>query len=82
MNTERLLAQGKLAELKKKFKDKDLSASALLTTARTLLNPYEEDLTLIDIDKALVTVKLLQKTISEMKELKEQIRHLEEALNG
>ncbi len=57
MNTERLQLKGQLAEAKSKFKNLDMEASGLIVLIRTYLNPFEEDLTKIEIEKALSSVK-------------------------
>jgi hypothetical protein len=47
-----------------------------------VLNPYEEDLTLIDTEKILIMAKRLHELVSTLKELKQKIKKIEEDLNG
>lgn len=79
---ERVMLKGMLADAKKKFKEADLEASALVVSIRTVLNPYEEDLTLLDVDKALIMMKRLNELVSTLRELKGKIKKIEEELNG
>lgn len=70
--------KGQLADLKKKFKTLDTEASGLLILIRSLLNPYEEDLTKLDTEKAKVSVDRLNQIVLEMKALKSKIEKMEE----
>jgi len=70
--------KGQLADLKKKFKTLDTEASGLLILIRSLLNPYEEDLTKLDTEKAKVSVDILNQIVLEMKALKSKIEKMEE----
>ncbi len=69
--------QGQLADLKKKFKNLDTEASGLLILIRSLLNPYEEDLTKLDTEKALVSLDRFNKIVLELKTLKQKIGKME-----
>lgn len=80
--SERVLAKGYLAEAKKRLREKDLEASGLLVSIRTMLNPYEDDLTKIEIEKVIVMAKKLGECIEEMKTLRAKIEKLEEELGG
>lgn len=77
MNTERLQLKGQLAEAKSKFKNLDMEASGLIVLIRTYLNPFEEDLTKIEIEKALSSVKKLNSIITELKTTKKKVEDLE-----
>jgi len=79
---ERVILKGMLADAKKKYKEADLEASALIVSIRNVLNPYEDDLTLIDTEKALVMMKRLNELVKNLRELKNKIRKFEEELNG
>ena len=70
--------KGQLADLKKKLKTLDTEASGLLILIRSLLNPYEEDLTKLDTEKAKVSVDRLNQIVLEMKALKSKIEKMEE----
>lgn len=80
MNIERLQMKGLLSESKKKYKRLDYDVSGLIILIRTYISPYEDDVTQLDVDKALSTVEKLKKTVEEMKELKVKIIKLEEDL--
>ena len=77
MNIEKMQFQGQLADLKKKFKNFDTEASGLLILIRSLLNPYEEDLTKLDTEKALVSLSRFNNIILELKTLKQKIEKME-----
>lgn len=80
MNIEKMQFQGQLAEFKKKFKNLDTEASGLVILIRSLLNPYEDDLTKLETEKALASVTRLNQILSEMKFIKTKIEKLEEEL--
>lgn len=80
MNIERLKLKGLLAESKQKLKKLDTDSSGLIILIRTYISPYEDDLTTLEIDKALQAIERLKANIDEMKELKTKIKHLEEDL--
>jgi hypothetical protein len=80
--SERILLKGYLADAKKLYREKDLEASGLLVAIRSLLNPYEEDLTKIDSERANIMMQRLHECICELKELKEKIAKFESDLNG
>lgn len=80
--SERILAKGYLADARRRFREKDLEASGLLVSIRTLLNPYEDDLTKIEIEKVIVMAKKLGECIEEMRALRAKIEKLEAELDG
>ena len=59
MNIERLQLKGMLAESKKKYRNLDTEASALVILIRSLLSPFEE-ITSLDTEKALVSLHRLE----------------------
>lgn len=77
MNIERMQFQGQLAELKKKFKNLDTEASGLIILIRSLLNPYEEDLTKLETEKAVASITRLNQITLEMKSIKTKIEKME-----
>jgi hypothetical protein len=79
---ERILLKGYLSDEKKRYREKDLEASGLILTIRNLLNPYEDDPTKIESEKALIMMQKLHLVISELKEIKDKILRLERDLNG
>jgi len=80
MNVERMQLKGMLAEAKKQFRTLDTETSGLIILIRSLLNPYEEVINL-DMSKITVLTERLNRTIEEMKILKEKIGKLEDELD-
>lgn len=78
MNIERIQLKGQLAEAKSKYKRLDTETAALVLLIRAVLNPFEEDSTKIEIEKAIVSINKLQTIIEELKSLKIKIEKLEE----
>lgn len=78
MDIERIQLKGQLAEAKSKFKNLDVEASALVILIRSLLNPYEENTTKLDTQKALVSMQRLNNIVTELKTLDSKIKNLEE----
>ncbi|MBR6126472.1 hypothetical protein IKQ21_02190 [bacterium] len=79
MNPERLQLKGMLAEAKKSFRTLDTEASGLVILIRSLLNPYE-DITKLDVEKALASTKRLNDVQQEMRSLETKIKNLESEL--
>jgi len=77
MNIENMQIKGQLAEAKKKFKELDTEASGLIILIRSFLNPYEEDICRLEIDKAGTAMTRLSWIINQMKILKDKIEKLE-----
>ena len=77
MNVERIQFKGQLAEAKSKYKNLDTEAAGLIILLRSLLNPFEEDTTKIDIEKITVQTARLQNIIFELRSLKDKIDNLE-----
>ena len=78
MNIERIQLKGQLAEAKSKYKHLDTEAAALILLIRAGLNPFEEDTTKIEVEKAVVSINKLQDVVEELKGLKTKIQKLEE----
>ena len=78
MNIERIQLKGQLAEAKSTFKRLDTEAAGLIILIRSLLNPYEDDITKLEIDKALVSINRLQTLVDELRNLKNKIAKLED----
>ena len=78
MNIERIQLKGQLAEAKSKSKHLDTEAAALILLIRAVLNPFEEDTTKIEVEKAVVSINKLQDVVEELKGLKTKIQKLEE----
>jgi len=79
MNIERLQMKGLLADSKKKYRNLDTEASALIILIRSLLSPFDAVLNL-DTEKALVSLNRLDAVKNEMKTLDEKIKNLEAEL--
>jgi hypothetical protein len=80
MNIERLKLKALLSESKQKLKKLDADSAGLIILIRTYISPYEDDLTTLEIDKALQAIERLKSNIETMKDLKTKIKHLEEDL--
>jgi hypothetical protein len=78
MNIERIQLKGQLSEAKSKYRRLDVEASGLVILIRSLLNPFEENTTKLDIEKAFVQFQRLQEIILELRNLKNKIEKLEE----
>jgi hypothetical protein len=79
MNPERLQLKGMLAESKKRLRELDTQASGYVLIIRSLLNPYEE-ISKLDTEKALSSMKLLHEVQIELKEVSQKIKNLETEL--
>lgn len=79
MNPERLQLKGMLAESKKTLRSLDTEASGLVILIRSLLNPYE-NISKLDTEKALVSMKRLNEIQAELKNLEVKIKNLESEL--
>ena len=77
MSIERMVFKGQLAELKKKFKSLDTEASGYIILIRSLLNPYEEDVTKLEVDKSAQSMARLNSIVLEMQALKSKIQRME-----
>ena len=77
MRQELLAARGLLAEHKKRYRDLDMEASGLVVLIRSIVSPYEADISEIRIDEAAASIKRLREIIHEMRALRENIKTLE-----
>jgi hypothetical protein len=80
MNIEKMQLKGQLAEAKKKYSDYDLEAAGIITLIRSFLNPWETDITRLEIEKVYQSTRRLHFLYFEMKALKKRIYDMEEAL--
>ena len=78
MNIERIQLKGQLVEAKSKYKHLDTEAAGLILLIRSLLNPFEDDTTKLDIEKAIVQFQRLQTIVLGLRILKDKIQKLEE----
>ena len=80
MNPERLQLKGMLVESKKQYGELKTQASGYVLIIRSLLNPYE-DVSKLDTEKALSSMKLLFDVQAELKEVSQKIKNLEAELD-
>ena len=80
MNPERLQLKGMLAESKKQLGELRTQASGYVLIIRSLLNPYE-DVSKLDTEKALSSMKLLYNVQAELKEVSLKVKNLEAELD-
>lgn len=78
MNIERIQLKGQLSEAKTKFRNLDVEATGLVIFIRSLLNPFEDDTTKLDTEKALISINRLNSIVNELKDLNSKIKKLEE----
>jgi hypothetical protein len=81
VNIERMQYKAKLAEYEKKFKTLDIEASGLIILIRSFLNPYEEDVTKLDVEKTFHSMSRLRDVVNEMKSLEAKIQKMEQDLD-
>lgn len=79
MNPERLQLKGMLVESKKQLVELRTQASGYVLIIRSLLNPYE-DVSKLDTEKALSSMKLLYDVQAQLKEVAQKIKNLEAEL--
>lgn len=71
-----------LAQKKSLYKNLDIEASNCIIAIQQNINPYEDDITLLDTEKALKACERLHKIKDEMIGLKPKIQKMEKDLNG
>lgn len=77
MNPEKMQIKGQLAESKKKIHNLRTEAAGYVILVRSLLNPYEDDISKLEIEKVASVTQRLEQLINEIRELKEKIKKLE-----
>lgn len=82
MSIERQKLKGDLQDAKRRFGELDLMAQDRLIDIRNILNPYEDDLTKLDVKKAKVFMEDLVKKTEEMTSLSDKIKKMEADLYG
>lgn len=78
MNMERMQLKGLLVESQRKYKTLDTEASGLIILMRSVLNPYQDDMSQLQIDKVLTYVHRLHSIVLELRDLKSKIEKLEQ----
>ena len=79
---EVLLLKARLAEKQKSLKEMERRADSYIIILRDIIDPYVEDFTTLNLDRAMTAMKDFSRLWSEAKELKAQIARMEEDLNG
>lgn len=79
---ERLMAQGRRAELNHKIKEWELEAKALVASIRGNLSPLEADVTKLKTAQAAQSAKRLDEVVKKIREAKIEIAKIQEALGG
>lgn len=77
MNLERMQLKGLLIETQRKYKTLDTEASGLIILIRSILSPYQEDMTELQIDKVMTYTNRLHSVVLELNDLKSKIEKLE-----
>jgi len=80
MNIEKMQLKGQLAESRKQYKSLDTEASGLIILIRSFLNPYEENITKLEIEKTVHSMARLNSIVLQMQALKSKIQRMEEDL--
>lgn len=80
MNLERMQLKGLLVESQKKSKTLETEASGLIILIRSVLSPYQDDLSQLQMDKVITYVERLHSITLGFKELKTKIEKLEREL--
>lgn len=76
MNIEIARLRGIIAESEKQEKLLDAKCKGAIFLIRNILNPYEDDMTLIDTEQALEAAKALDMDQKELKAVREKIRRM------
>jgi hypothetical protein len=79
---EVLMWKGLLVELKRKAREKESQAAAIIISMRMMLNPHETDITKLNVEEIENAGDLLRKLVEEIREMKAQMEKLETSING
>ncbi len=79
---EILLLKARLDEKKKALKEMNRRADSYIIILRDIIDPYVEDFTSLDLDRAMTAMRDFARMWNEAKELKSQIARMEKDLNG
>lgn len=79
---EILQLRGQLAVNKKRLNDLTLEAAGLIVLIRTLLPPYEDDITRLEVPKAAQNMARLSRIHAEIVPLKKTVAEMESDLDG
>jgi len=78
---EMLLLKARLADKKKSFKEMKRRADSYVIVIRDIVDPYTEDFTTMDLDRAMTAMRDFARLWNEAKDLKSQIARIEKDLN-
>lgn len=81
MNQENIMKRGRLAELEKKYAELDIATSSDVALARTLINPYEDQIVELKDQEIEIVVHRLCENIRSMRKIISQIHKIKEDLN-
>jgi hypothetical protein len=79
---EALLLKARHAEKKKTLEEMNRRADSYIIVLRDIFDPYTEDFTAIDTERAVVIVNDFNRLVAEGREIKAQIARIEKDLNG
>lgn len=79
---EVILLKARLAEKKKTLEEMSRRADSYIIILRDIFDPYIEDFTTIDIERAVVIINDFHRLCAEGRELKDLIQRMEKDLNG
>ncbi|PIV54896.1 hypothetical protein COS16_08950 [Candidatus Desantisbacteria bacterium CG02_land_8_20_14_3_00_49_13] len=82
MSNEILLLKARLAEKKKSLEEAKRRADSFIIIIRDIIDPYIEDFTELDLDRAMTAMRDFARLWNEAKELKASIARMEKNLNG
>ncbi len=82
MSSELTLRRAQLADKKRTLEEMNLRAESHVIELRNILDPYIEDYATLRMNIGKVEWMALERTWSEMCELKKQIEKMERDLNG
>ena len=82
MSNEILLLKARLAEKKKSLEEAKRRADSFIIIIRDIIDPYIEDFTELDLDRAMTAMRDFARLWDEAKELKASIARMEKNLNG
>jgi len=82
VSNEILLLKARLAERKKSLEEAKRRADSFIIIIRDIIDPYIEDFTELDLDRAMTAMRDFARLWNEAKELKASIARMEKNLNG
>jgi hypothetical protein len=80
MMNEILQMRGRLSTAQQEFERLDVLVSGDLMIVRQLIDPFESDVTKLEVDQAFAAMERLKDNVHRMRELKDQIDKIKKAL--